>query len=75
MRTDAEFVVSVLDLFKGQLSLSDVINTDIATINFLCEARQKYLEAVEKAKAEALKKVSEQTNNSKIFNPMTESRF
>jgi len=47
----------VLDLFAGQISLSEVLNSEIAVLKELCEARTKLLEEKEKAKAQAMAKI------------------
>lgn len=49
--------MSVLDLFNGQISLSEVLNSEIAILKELCEARTKLLEEKEKAKAQAMSKI------------------
>lgn len=43
-----EEIVSVLDAFNGQLSLSDVLNQELPLINLLREAKIGYSEKVQK---------------------------
>lgn len=48
MQDNAYFVVSVLDLFDGQLSADQIIQYELPFVNSMVKARQKLLEEKEK---------------------------
>ena len=48
MQDNAYFVVSVLDLFDGQVSADQIIQYELPFVNSMVKARQKLLEEKEK---------------------------
>jgi hypothetical protein len=46
-----------LDLFNGQLSLTDIMSVDVAVLNELIEAKQKLLMEKEKSRADAMNSI------------------
>ena len=56
----------MLDLFAGQISLTEVLSSEMAVLREWCEARTKLLEEKEKAKAKAMSKIE----NDKAYNDM-----
>lgn len=46
-----------MDIFKGQLSFTEIINMDICVLNELLDARIELLEEQEKARQEAMRKI------------------
>jgi hypothetical protein len=53
-----------LDSFEGQISLSDILNVDIAFLKELYTSRNKLIEAKIKAKEDALNNAASSSNDS-----------
>lgn len=62
-QSDSDFIVSVLDLFEGQLSLNDILNIDIAFLKELFASRQKLIEEKNEARNKALEDAANQSND------------
>jgi hypothetical protein len=65
LQNDSEYVVSVLELFSGQLSLEEILNCDIAFLRELCIARSNLIEEQNKAKEEALAEATSESSKRK----------
>lgn len=56
----AEEMVILLDLFQGQLSLTDILNQDIPLLNALKDAKSKINGEINKEREKQIQKINKQ---------------